>query len=84
MGRGMYGDFDDDEAIARSYPRQARRPFNVTGNPALVLPTGFSSSGLPLSMQIVAKPFDEATVYRVAHAYEQASPWKDRHPALAA
>jgi aspartyl-tRNA(Asn)/glutamyl-tRNA(Gln) amidotransferase subunit A len=76
-------EIDDAEAIARSYPRQARPPFNVTGNPALVLPIGFSSDGLPLSMQIVGKPFDEATVYRVADAYEQATPWKDRHPELA-
>jgi aspartyl-tRNA(Asn)/glutamyl-tRNA(Gln) amidotransferase subunit A len=45
-------------------------PFNVTGQPALTLPTGLSSEGLPLSMQIVGKPFDEATVLRVAAAYE--------------
>jgi aspartyl-tRNA(Asn)/glutamyl-tRNA(Gln) amidotransferase subunit A len=73
---------DDPEMVAKTYSRQARPPFNVTGNPALVLPTGFSSAGMPLSMQIVGKPFDEATVYQVAQAYEQASPWKDRHPEL--
>lgn len=73
---------EDAEAIATTYARQARAPFNLTGNPALALPTGFSKSGLPLSMQIVGKPFDEATVYRVAHAYEQATPWYRQHPPL--
>ena len=74
---------DDAEAVARTYPRQARTPFNVTGQPALVMPCGFTEDGLPLSLQIAGKAFDEATVYRVAHAYEQATPWKDRHPPIA-
>jgi aspartyl-tRNA(Asn)/glutamyl-tRNA(Gln) amidotransferase subunit A len=58
-------------------------PFNLTGSPALAVPTEFASTGLPLSMQIIGKPFDEATVYRVARAYEQAIPWTTRHPVLA-
>jgi Asp-tRNA(Asn)/Glu-tRNA(Gln) amidotransferase A subunit family amidase len=41
---------------------------------------GFSKAGLPLAMQIVGKPFSEALVYRVAHAYEQATQWVKRHP----
>jgi aspartyl-tRNA(Asn)/glutamyl-tRNA(Gln) amidotransferase subunit A len=57
-------------------------PFNVTGNPAMSIPTGFSASGLPLSMQIVGRPFDDATVLRVAHAYEDATPWRARRPVL--
>jgi len=77
-------EIDDAEAIAGTYARQARAPFNLTGNPALALPTGFSKSGLPLSMQIVGKPFDETTVYRVAHAYEQATSWHRQRPPLAA
>ena len=48
-------------------------PFNVTGNPALTLPAGFSSSGLPLGLQIVARPFAETTVFRVAAAFERAA-----------
>ncbi len=60
---------DDDAALARNYWRQARMPFNVTGQPALVIPAGFSGDGLPLSLQLVGKPFDEATVYRVAQFY---------------
>jgi len=57
-------------------------PFNVTGGPALAQCIGFSSTGLPLSMQIVGRPFDDATVLRVAHSYEQATPWRARRPQL--
>jgi len=73
---------DDDDMVDRTYGRQARAPFNVTGSPALAVPTGFSSDGMPLSMQIVGKPFDEATVYRVAAAYERETGWTSRHPDL--
>jgi aspartyl-tRNA(Asn)/glutamyl-tRNA(Gln) amidotransferase subunit A len=47
-------------------------PFNVTGQPALAIPTGMTADGLPLSMQIIGKPFDEATVFQAAAAYEDA------------
>jgi aspartyl-tRNA(Asn)/glutamyl-tRNA(Gln) amidotransferase subunit A len=73
---------EDAELCEKLYGRQARAPFNLTGNPALALPTGFASTGLPLSMQIIGKPFDETTVYRVARAYEQATGWTTRHPEL--
>ena len=74
---------DDDGMIERTYGRQARAPFNLTGSPAIAVPTGYSSSGMPLSMQIVGKPFREAMIYRVAHAYERATEWTKRRPALA-
>ena len=74
---------DDPQAVEYTYARQARAPFNVTGSPALSVPVGFSKAGLPLAMQIVAKPFSEAMVYRVANAYEQATEWVKRHPSLA-
>ena len=57
-------------------------PFNVTGNPAMAIPTGFSKSGLPLGMQIVGRPFDEATVLRIGAAYEAAAGWIAKRPAL--
>ena len=57
-------------------------PFNVTGGPALAQCIGFSSNGLPLSMQIAARPFDDVTVLRVAHAYEKATPWREKRPEL--
>jgi aspartyl-tRNA(Asn)/glutamyl-tRNA(Gln) amidotransferase subunit A len=47
-------------------------PFNITGQPALALPTGLSPAGLPLSMQIVGRPFDELTVLQIGAAYERA------------
>ncbi|MGH8621972.1 MAG: amidase, partial [Burkholderiales bacterium] len=73
---------DDPAAIERTYGRQARAPFNLTGGPALSVPVGFSKAGLPLGMQIVGKPFSEALVYRVGHAYEQATEWVRSHPVL--
>ncbi len=73
---------DDPKAIEYTYGRQARAAFNVTGSPALSVPVGFTRSGLPLGMQIVGKPFSEPLIYRVAHAYEQATRWMDRHPSL--
>jgi aspartyl-tRNA(Asn)/glutamyl-tRNA(Gln) amidotransferase subunit A len=73
---------DDPQAVEYTYARQSRAPFNVTGSPALSVPVGFTRSGLPLAMQIVGRPFGEALVYRVAHAYEQATQWVERHPEL--
>ena len=52
------------------------------GSPAMSVPTGFTESGLPLGMQIVGKPFSEALIYRVAHAYEQSTDWTHQHPTL--
>jgi aspartyl-tRNA(Asn)/glutamyl-tRNA(Gln) amidotransferase subunit A len=53
-------------------------PFNLAGTPALSIPCGFSSSGMPMGLQIVGRPFAEETVLRVAHAYEQATEWHNR------
>ncbi len=57
-------------------------PFNITGSPALSLPCGFSRDNLPLSLQLVGKPFDEARLYRVGHAYEQQTGWYKRRPPI--
>ena len=59
-------------------------PFNLAGLPAVSVCCGFSASGLPLGMQVVASAFDDATALAVAHAYEQATPWHRRRPALTA
>ena len=53
-------------------------PFNLAGTPALSVPCGFSSSGMPIGLQIVGRPFAEETVLRVAHAYEQTTEWHNR------
>ena len=58
-------------------------PFSMANVPALAVPCGFSAAGLPLSLQIAAKPYDETMVYRVGHAYERATAWHERHPDLA-
>ena len=73
---------EDAELCEKLYGRQARAPFNLTGSPALAVPTGFASTGLPLSMQIIGRPGDEATVYRVARAHERETEWTSRHPEL--
>ena len=57
-------------------------PSNVTAGPALELCNGFSKNGLPLGMQVIGRPFDEATVLRVGHAYQRATDWHLRHPQL--
>lgn len=62
--------------------RMCSYPFSMANVPAIAVPCGFSSGGLPLSLQIAGRPYDEATVLRVAHAYEAATPWHARHPDL--
>lgn len=56
--------------------------FNVSGHPALAIPTGFDEAGLPTSCQIVGRYFDEASVLRVGRVYERARPWVTRRPEL--
>ena len=58
-------------------------PFNVTGFPAISICTGFGEGGLPVAMQLAGKPFTEPTLFRAAHAYETAMPWRARRPAMA-
>ncbi|MCT4470413.1 amidase [Bosea spartocytisi] len=58
-------------------------PFSLTGMPALNLPCGFSSGGLPLSLQFGGRPFDEATVLRAGDAYQRATAWHLAKPELA-
>ena len=58
------------------------RFFNVAGVPTISIPCGFSPDGLPLGMQIAGKAFDEFTVLRVAHAYEQSARWFERRPEM--
>jgi aspartyl-tRNA(Asn)/glutamyl-tRNA(Gln) amidotransferase subunit A len=60
---------------ARAFQRDRQRR---TRGPCRLL-----KAGLPLGMQIVGKPYSEALIYRVAHAYEQATQWVEQHPALA-
>jgi aspartyl-tRNA(Asn)/glutamyl-tRNA(Gln) amidotransferase subunit A len=70
------------DEIVRRMGRFSRltRPFNALGLPVVALPCGATADGRPLGLQIVGRPFDEATVLRLAHAYEQATAWHTRRP----
>ena len=62
--------------------RMYTSPAALAGLPALSVPCGFSDAGLPIGMQIIGRAFDEATLFRVGRAYESASEWHERHPAV--
>ena len=74
----------DGQTSAESLTLFARntRPFSMPGLPAITVPAGFSVEGLPIGLQIIGRPFDEAAVVRLAHAYEQVTPWHQRRPDL--
>ena len=74
----------DEMVVARDLPRLIpfTLPWNLTGLPALSVPCGFTSVGLPAGLQVVGRPFDEATLFRIGHAYEQATPWHRQRPSL--
>ena len=59
---------------------QYTRPYNITGFPAISVPCGFSSEGMPIGLQLAGRPFDEETVLRAAYAYEQSADWHTRRP----
>ena len=72
----------DEKPGFESFQRPLMMPFNVTGQPALAVRCGLSARGLPLALQIAGKPFDEASVLRVGHAYERATRWRGQRPPL--
>ena len=55
-------------------------PFNLTGFPAVSIPCGFTPGGLPIGMQLVAKPWQQGPLLAAAHAYQQATDWHRRLP----
>lgn len=58
-------------------------PFNLSGLPAVSIPCGFTSEGLPIGLQIVGKAFAEATILNLAHTYERSTQWHEKRPPLA-
>jgi aspartyl-tRNA(Asn)/glutamyl-tRNA(Gln) amidotransferase subunit A len=74
---------DGTEEDVRGATLRLTRPFNLLGFPALSVPCGFTADSLPIGLQIVGHPFAEATALRVARAYEAATSWGERRPALA-
>ncbi len=73
---------DGTEEDVRGATLRFTRVFNLLGFPAVSVPCGMTTSGLPLGLQIVGRPFAEATVLRVARALELAQPWAGRRPPL--
>ena len=72
------------QAWSAAAPRSSdfTMPMDLAGVPAVCLPAGFSPDGLPYSIQFTGRRLSEAMLCRVAHAYEQASDWRTRHPSL--
>jgi amidase len=64
--------------VAQQVPYFA--PWNVTGQPAAVVPWDFDADGLPLSVQLVGRPYDEATLFSLSAQIEAARPWAHRRP----
>ncbi len=80
---------DEVEIAGRRQPVRASlirytRVFNLTGHPAASVPCGFTAEGLPIGLHVIGRAFDEATVLRVADAYQRATDWHRRRPPLAA
>ena len=71
----------NEEPVTPAFVRLSA-PANVTGLPSVAVPCGFSSSGLPLSFQIIGRPFGEARILRIAQAYESATDGRTRAPSL--
>jgi aspartyl-tRNA(Asn)/glutamyl-tRNA(Gln) amidotransferase subunit A len=69
------------EPVINAYVRTCC-PFNLSGQPALSVPCGFTGAGLPIGLQIIGRPFDEAMVLRIGQAYESATDWHRRSPPL--
>jgi len=55
-------------------------PFNLTGNPAISLPCGFDPAGMPMAIQLIARPGEDAELLRIAAAFETARPWVEKRP----
>ena len=72
----------DDAHSRMSGVRSWTGPFNLAGVPAISIPCGFTSDDLPICLQIAGRPFEDGTVMKVAHAYEQSTPWHTRRPPI--
>jgi aspartyl-tRNA(Asn)/glutamyl-tRNA(Gln) amidotransferase subunit A len=76
------GNSPDAEAVIQRLTRFTR-PVNYLGLPSLAIPTGFTGRGLPVGLQLIGRPFDEAMLLRIGAAFQRATDFHDRVPALA-
>ena len=76
------GRFDELDPGGHARGPNFASPFNMTGMPAISVPSGFTPSGLPVGLQLAGRPFDEPTVLRTAYAYQQATAWHTRRPSI--
>ena len=72
--------FDESDPMSPAQSISFVGAYNMTGMPALSVPCGFTSAGLPVGLQIAGKPFDEPTVLRVGYAYQQHARWFEKRP----
>jgi len=74
---------DDPEGVFRYLALAAfTAPFNLTGQPAVNIPAGFDAAGMPMGIQLVGRPGDEATLIRLSAQVEAARPWRESRPSL--
>ena len=74
--------FEEYDPMSPLFSPSFTAPFNQTGMPAISVPCGFDSAGLPLGLQIAGKPFDEPTVLKVAYTYQQYARWYQKRPLI--
>ena len=70
----------DSKAASSRIPWLLTTTFSLANVPALSVPCGFTATGLPIGLQIAGRPFDESTVLRAGHVYEQGTQWHTRRP----
>ncbi len=81
---GLIEEMTPLESLRTQLSPDFNAPFNLSGSPAMTLPCGFTNAGLPIAFQLVGRAFDEATVLRVGHAYQQHAAWPTRPPDIQA
>lgn len=74
--------FEEDDLVPPQHRVRFTQLFNITGQPAVSVPCGFSTEGLPIGLQIAARPFEDHLALAAAHAYERAAGWTSRRPSL--
>lgn len=85
-GGGAYAFEGTDPKVRKgsfSHGAAYTAPFNLTGSPAVSMPCGFTADGMPIGVQLVARPFDEEALIAVGHRYQSLTHWHSRRPAQA-